>query len=62
MAYELGAGLRHSAVRPDPDPQLQRLYCAAVWPGGAMAQQAASSIGEAVSLSQALPAGGGARR
>jgi DHA2 family multidrug resistance protein-like MFS transporter len=37
MAYELGAG-RHCAVWPDPDPQLQRLYCAAVraeWRHGA---------------------------
>lgn len=32
MAYELGAGLGIALFRPDPDPQLQRLYCAAVWP------------------------------
>ena len=60
MAYELGAGLGISAVRLI----LTRSYSASIalpsGLSGAMAQQAASSIGEAVSLSQALPAGVGA--
>ena len=34
MAYELGAGLGIALFGLDPDPQLQRLYCAAVWPEG----------------------------
>jgi DHA2 family multidrug resistance protein-like MFS transporter len=46
MAYELGAGLG-IAVWPDPDPQLHLVNCAA---GGwrAPAEQASSSISEAI--------------
>ena len=59
MAYELGAGLGIALF----GLILTRSYSApsiALPSGlsGAMAQQAASSIGEAVSLSQALPPGG----
>ncbi len=57
MAYELGAGLGIALF----GLILTRSYSASiVLPSGlsdAMAQQAASSIGEAVSLTQALPAG-----
>ena len=60
MAYELGAGLGIALF----GLILTRSYSASIalpsGLSGAMAQQAASSIGEAVSLSQALPAGGGA--
>ena len=57
MAYELGAGLGIALF----GLILTRSYSASIalpsGLSGAMAQQAASSIGEAVSLSQALPAG-----
>ena len=58
MAYELGAGLGIALF----GLILTRSYSASIDScrlalSGAMAQQAASSIGEAVSLSQALPAG-----
>ena len=57
MAYELGAGLGMALF----GLILTRSYSASIalpsGLSGAMAQQAASSIGEAVSLSQALPAG-----
>ena len=55
MAYELGAGLGIALF----GLILTRSASIALPSGlsGAMAQQAASSIGEAVSLSQALPAG-----
>ena len=56
MAYELGAGLGMALF----GLILTRSYSASIalpsGLSGAMAQQAASSIGEAVSLSQALPA------
>ena len=58
MAYELGAGLGIALF----GLILTRSYSASIalpsGLSGAMAQQAASSIGEAVSLSQALPGGG----
>lgn len=57
MAYELGAGLGIALF----GLILTRSYSASIalpsGLSGTMAQQAASSIGEAVSLSQALPAG-----
>lgn len=57
MAYELGAGLGIALF----GLILTRSYSASIalpsGLSGAMAQQATSSIGEAVSLSQALPAG-----
>ncbi len=57
MAYELGAGLGIALF----GLILTRSYSASIalpsGLSGAMAQQAASSIGEAVSLSRALPAG-----
>ena len=60
MAYELGAGLGIALF----GLILTRSYSASIalpsGLSGAMAQQAASSIGEAVSLSQALPRRGGA--
>ena len=57
MAYELGAGLGIALFGLIPDLQLQRLIALPSGLSGAMAQQAASSIGEAVSLSRRCPLG-----